>query len=252
MKAIDLNVDIGEGYPNDAELLNFATSANVCCGVHAGSSELTEETVALCRVKQIRIGAHPGYPDRASMGRQPLSTENQRDYLGSVFQQIRDFSAEHGAAYVKPHGAFYNDTARPISAGWDSMSKHPTANSPYEAGGYALSLIPGTGMLIMALRITRMPLLGLPKTMHEPIAERAGVPFIREGFGDRAYREDWTLVPRAEAGAVLEDPKEVRDQVLRLANDVDSICLHGDTPNALEFAELIYAALSDAGFEVRA
>lgn len=252
MKAIDLNVDIGEGYPNDAELLNFATSANVCCGVHAGSAELTAETVALCRVKQIRVGAHPGYPDRAGMGRQPLSTENQRDYLSSVLQQIRDFHAEYGAAYVKPHGGFYNDTGQPISAGWDSMAKYTTASSPYEAGGFALSLVPGTGMLTMALRITKLPLMGLPRTMHDPISQRAGVPFIREGFGDRAYREDGTLVPRGQPDAVLADPISVRGQVLRLANDVDSICLHGDTPDCLEFAELIYAALTDAGFEVRA
>ena len=252
MKSIDLNVDIGEGYSNDAELLNFATSASVCCGVHAGNAELTAETVAMCRVKHIRVGAHPGYPDRVGMGRQPLSAETQRDYLGSVLHQIRDFCAEHGAAYVKPHGAFYNDTARPLSPGWDSMAKNPTASSPYEAGGFALSLVPGTGMLMMALRISKMPLMGLRGTMHEPIAERSGVPFIREGFADRAYREDGTLVPRAELGAVLSDPDVVRRQVIRLANDIDSICLHGDTPDCVEFAELIYATLLDAGFEVRA
>jgi UPF0271 protein len=186
------------------------------------------------------------------MGRQPLTIENQRGYLTSVMQQIRDFSVEYGAAYVKPHGALYNDTAQPTLKGWDSMAKHPTASSPYEATGYALSLVPGTGMLIMALRITKTPLLGLPGTMHEPISDRAGVPFIREGFADRAYRNDGTLVPRSESGAILSDPNAVRAQVLRLVNDVDSICLHGDTPDCLEFAELIYAALADAGFEVRA
>ncbi len=252
MKFIDLNVDIGEGNPNDAELLNFATSANVCCGVHAGNAELTAETVELCKIKRIRIGAHPGYPDRGSMGRAPLTTEHQREYLSSVLEQIRDFRAEFGGAYVKPHGAFYNDTAQPIGTGWDSMANHPTANSPYEAGGHALSMFPGTGMLIMALRIVKLPLLGLPGTMHEPIARRAGVAFIREGFADRAYREDGTLVPRSESGAVLSEAKEVRAQVLRLANEVDSICLHGDTPDCVEFAEQIYATLVEAGFEVRA
>src|SRR5208283_5055166 len=115
-----------------------------------------------------------------------------------VFRQIRDFSVEYGGAYVKPHGAFYNDTAQPIAAGWDSMAKHPSASSPYEAGGLALSLIPGTGVLIMALRITKLALMGLPGSMHEPIALRAGVPFIREGFADRAYAQDGTLVPRTE------------------------------------------------------
>jgi lactam utilization protein B len=186
------------------------------------------------------------------MGRQPLEIEHQREYLDSVMEQIRDFVAEYGAAYIKPHGAFYNDTAQPISEGWDSMKNHPTASSPYEAGGHALSLFPGTGALMMALRVTKVALMGLPSTMHQPIAARAGVPFLREGFGDRAYREDGTLVPRSEPGSVYDDPAIVKAQVLRLANDVDSICLHGDTPDCLEFAELVYATLTDAGFEVRA
>ena len=252
MKEIDLNVDIGEGFANDAELLNFASSANVCCGIHAGNAELTLETVELCRIKRVRIGAHPGYPDRASMGRRPISMEVQRDYLDSVFRQIRDFCVEYGAAYVKPHGAFYNDTAQPTAEGWDSMAKHPTASSPYEAQGHALSLVPGTGVLIMALRIAKVPIMGLPHTMHEAISKRAGVSFIREGFGDRAYREGGTLVPRGEPGAMLSDPGAVKAQVLRLANDVDSICLHGDTPDCVEFAELVFAALTDQGYEVRA
>ncbi|MHB8636914.1 MAG: LamB/YcsF family protein [Fimbriimonadaceae bacterium] len=250
MKRIDLNVDIGEGLPYDAELLNFATSANVCCGVHAGSAELTAETVAMCRVKQIRVGAHPGYPDRANFGRQAVDAEHQRAFLGSVLQQIRDFSAEYQCAYVKPHGAFYNDTAKLLTPGWDTMAEHPTATSPYEAEGHGLSLVPGTGVLIMGLRIAKVPLMGLPRTMHEPIARRAGVAFLREGFGDRASFPDGTLKPRGEPGAVLSDPTAVRAQVMRLANEVDSICIHGDTPDCVEFAELIYVALTDAGFEV--
>lgn len=252
MKSIDLNVDIGEGYPHDAELLNFATSANVCCGIHAGSAQLTADTVELCRIKRIRIGAHPGYPDRASMGRASLTVDHQREYLGSVLRQIRDFCTEYPAAYVKPHGAFYNDTGKPISMGWDSMAQNPTASSPYEAAGHALSLVPGTGMLIMALRITKVPLLGLPGTMHEPIASRAGVRFFREGFADRRYQEDGSLAPRSEPGAVFDDPGLVKEQVLRLADHVDSICLHGDTADCTEFAELVYSTLIDAGFEVRA
>ncbi len=252
MKSIDLNVDIGEGFPHDADLLEFATSANVCCGIHAGSAQLTADTVELCRSKGIRIGAHPGYPDRASMGRRSISIDLQREWLGSVLQQISDFSVEYPAKYVKPHGALYNDTAQPIQDGWDSMAKHPTSTSPYEAGGYALSLVPGTGMLIMALRINKVPLMGLPNTMHIPISERAGVGFIREGFADRAYQSDGTLLPRSEPGALLSSAEAIRSQVVKLANEVDSLCLHGDTPECLEYAELIYKTLVDCGYEVRA
>jgi UPF0271 protein len=252
LKQIDLNVDIAEGFPHDAELLKFATSANICCGVHAGSAQLTADTVELCRSKGVRIGAHPGYPDRGSMGRAPLSVEHQRDWLGSVLQQICDFCVEYPTQYVKPHGALYNETAQPISVGWDSMAKYPSSTSPYEAGGYALSLVPGTGMLIMALRINKVPIMGLPGTMHLPIGERAHVAFIKEGFADRAYLENGLLMPRSEPGAVLTNRIKIAAQVIRLANECDSICLHGDTPDCLEFAELIYKTLVDEGFEVKA
>lgn len=250
MKSIDLNVDIGEGFAHDSELLSFATSANVCCGIHAGSPELTAFTVDLCRAKGIRVGAHPGYPDRPSMGRRPIDVEHQRAWLDSVLMQIKEFCTLYPTAYIKPHGAFYNDTAQPIQAGWDGLPNHPTASSPYEAQGHALSLTPGTGMLIMALRIAKVKLMGLPGTMHEPIAARAGVSFLREGFADRLYRPDGTLTPRSEPGAVLDSAEHVGAQVLRLAPEVDSICLHGDTPDCLDFAELIYKTLLDAGYEV--
>src|SRR5476651_1132837 len=90
-KTIDLNVDIGEGFPYDRELLKFASSANVCCGVHAGSDELSRETVALCKTQRVRIGAHPGYPDRESMGRIAMQAGQERIYLNSIFDQVMRF-----------------------------------------------------------------------------------------------------------------------------------------------------------------
>lgn len=245
-------MDIGEGYPHDRELLNYATSANVCCGVHAGEPELTIATVDLCRAKEVRIGAHPGYPDRDSMGRNPLDAGRQREWLDSVLLQIRDFCHMFPSEYVKPHGGLYNDTGKPLLADWDSMVGRPTATTPYEAGGLALSEVPGTGLLIMALRITKVPLMGLPHTMHQPIAIRAGQAFIREGFADRRYQADGTLVPRGQPDAILSDPKEIADQVLRLADGVDSICLHGDTEGCVEFAAMVRETLEANGYEVRA
>lgn len=251
MKRIDLNVDIGEGFPNDEALLDFATSANVCCGEHAGSRELTEHTIIACQKKGVRIGAHPGYPDRESMGRRSMEVHEHRPFLDSIFRQLRDFSAIVKPLYIKPHGAFYNDTAAILPTGWDSYDALLEPDNAFDPGGVYLSKIPGAGSLGMLLRVYRVPLMGLSGTAHEAIAGRANQPLVREGFADRAYTATGTLVPRAQPGAVLKDPATVSRQVLDLARRVDSICLHGDTPDCLQFAEAVKRTLVDAGYEVR-
>lgn len=230
MKKVDLNVDIGEGFPHDEQLLAFATSANVCCGIHAGSPELTEETAELCRRKGLRIGAHPGYPDRENMGRKPMPPSQEQEYLDSLLSQYRLTLPILQPAYVKPHGAFYNETGVVLEGS-------EVGNLP--CGQALLEMVEGIGGL-----------MGLPHTAHETFARKAGGKFLAEGFADRAYRADGTLVPRSEPGAVLHDPEEIRAQVFTLAPKVDSICLHGDTPDCLEFAELVYKTLVDAGYEV--
>jgi UPF0271 protein len=251
-RRVDLNVDIGEGFPYDRELLRFATSANVCCGVHAGSAEITLEAAARCREFDVRIGAHPGYPDRASMGRATLAEGHERDYLKSLFDQAEWFVTTIGAAYLKPHGGFYNDTAVVLPHDWEwSMRKQPLATR-YENGGIFLAQYPGMQSLMMLLRIYKLPLMGLEATAHKVLSERAGQPLIREGFADRAYLPTGALMPRSQEGAVLKDPLVVKEQVLRLAPFVDSVCLHGDTENCVEFAEQVYGSLVDQGYEVAA
>lgn len=250
-KTIDLNVDIGEGFPYDRDLLSFASSANVCCGVHAGTEELARETVALCKAQRVRIGAHPGYPDRDSMGRLAMQPGQERVYLKSVFDQVTRFSAFAGPSYLKPHGAFYNDTAVLLPKDWrTSVKRIPPPTSAYEASGIYLAQFAGVQSLMLLLRMHRLPLMGLSATAHKEIAARAGERFFREGFGDRAYMPDGTLKPRNEPGAILKSEEEIREQVLRLAPEVDSICLHGDTPNCLSFAELVFKTLVDSGFGV--
>ncbi|MFI5385711.1 MAG: LamB/YcsF family protein [Fimbriimonadales bacterium] len=249
---IDLNVDIGEGFPHDEALLDFATSANVCGGEHAGSWELTQATVELCRSKGTRIGVHPGYPDRPAMGRRPMLIEEHSEYLKSLFGQVDRFVKLARPEYLKPHGAFYNQTAQILPPTWVPTDDRWKALIDEDPIGQVLGNIPGAGSLGMILRIHRLPLMGLAGTAHEEIAKRAEVFLFREGFADRAYREDGTLVPRSEPGAVYDDPALVRAQVLRLAAKVDSICLHGDTPDALGFAELVTKTLNDAGYEVGA
>jgi UPF0271 protein len=249
---IDLNVDIGEGFPFDEQLLDYASSANICCGAHAGSLALTEATIELCRSKNVRIGVHPGYPDRASMGRRDMEVSEHSEYLRSLFDQVTQFLGLCRPAYLKPHGAFYNQTAQILPKSWIPTDDRWSALIHEDPIGQAIGLIPGAGSLGMMLRIYRLPLMGLPGTAHEELAKRAEVAFIREGFADRRYREDGTLTPRLESGAVLEDEEAIRAQTLGLAPSVNSICLHGDTPNAVEFAKLVHATLREGGYEVKA
>lgn len=249
-KQIDLNVDIGEGLPYDRDLLRFASSANICCGVHAGSPELTEETVEMCRRERVRIGAHPGYPDRASIGRLPMREGQEREYLRSIFDQVRSFVRLYEPAYLKPHGGFYHDTAIVLPANWQyAMLTRETFN-PYDVAGKFLAQYPGVHSLMTILRMYKLPLMGLEGTSHRPIADRAPQPLFREGFADRAYTDQGVLVPRSEPHAVLTNSDEIKAQVLRLAPSVDSICLHGDTEHCVEFAELIYQTLTDAGYGI--
>lgn len=221
MPRIDLNVDIGEGFPHDRDLLQFATSANICCGEHAGSWDLTLETIDLCREHSIRIGMHPGYADRSSMGRAhpPSDTGLSRSLLGQALEFMNAFPA----AYVKPHGAWYNQVA----------------------SGETVGRFDPAATLVSIVKEFRIPAMILP--VYKGLPSKW---IIREGFADRAYTADGQLVARSMEGAVLHDPAEIRKQVLELAPQVDSICLHGDTPDCLAFAELIRATLEDAGYEV--
>lgn len=225
MPRIDLNVDIGEGFANDEALLEFATSANVCCGEHAGSWDLTLLTIDLCRRKGIRIGMHPGYADREGMGRRSPGASEVPGLRRSLLGQAHEFMQAYPAAYVKPHGAWYNQIMDRATLGrFDPASP-----------------------LVAIVKVHRIPAMVLPIF--------GGLPkkwIIREGFADRAYQPDGRLVPRSEPGAVLCEAGQVREQVLRIAPIVDSICLHGDTPDCLSFAELVFKTLVDAGYEVGA
>lgn len=219
-RRIDLNVDIGEGFPHDRDLLRFASSANICCGEHAGSWERTLETIELCRSAGVRIGMHPGFPDRENMGR-TMPDVDRREFSQSLIEQAVRFMTAIDAAYIKPHGAWYNGL----------FTASPRFTDALEA------ILERYPLQLMALPVGS-------------IAERFADRLIREGFADRGYRPDGTLIPRTEPGAILHDPNVIAAQVMFLAERVDSICLHGDTPGCLEFAENVYRTLADAGWEV--
>jgi 5-oxoprolinase (ATP-hydrolysing) subunit A len=232
---IDLNADLGEGAGTDAELMPLVTSANVCCGAHAGGPDTIVDALELARVHHVTVGAHPGYADREHFGRRELDLDGQQVTLLCLHQlgAIRAVAAWSSVVvrYVKAHGALYNQACR----------------DPHYAFGVvsAAGVVDPTGDL---------PVIGLPGSQLQLVAAGEKHPFIPEGFADRRYRPDGSLVPRTEPDAMIHDPKEAVDQVEWLIGkqQVRTICVHGDTPGAVEFVKAVRGFLLDRGHELRA
>ena len=229
--AVDLNADVGEECGQDAALMRCITSANVACGLHAGNRAAMRDTVLLAQKFGVRVGAHPGFDDRDHFGRRDLQLAPAQ-ITALVVQQIETL-AEIAVIYgvrlqhVKPHGALYNIAVR----------------DPVVAEAIARATASVDSALII---------MGLPGSELVAAAHAAGLTAAREAFADRAYRADGSLVPRSEPGAVIHDPDEVLARVVPLARrpDVDTICLHGDTPGAAELASRIRAELEAANIAV--
>ncbi|RYG47472.1 LamB/YcsF family protein [bacterium] len=228
---MDLNADVGEGFPWDEDLMAIVTSGNVCLGGHAGYAELTRFTAIRWREYGRAIGMHPGYPDRDQMGRRSPLPEARLSWESEAIDQTNAFltvGMREGRSwrYLKPHGALYHDSAK-----------------DWTEAGQAVQFM---------LRESRLPLLGLPGSDHERIAELAKVSFYREGFADRRYRDDGTLVPRTEPNATIESDDEAAEHAVRLAlsGRFDSLCLHGDKPGCVERALAVRAALEREGFTI--
>src|SRR5438067_5765131 len=190
---IDLNADLGEGAGFDAELMPLVTSANVCCGLHAGGPGEIARTLVLAHKHGVAVGAHPGYADRENFGRRELELGNQELVALCVYQlgALSAVAAGLGleVRYVKPHGALYNQACR--------------------SRGLA-------DLFVIAAAQFRLPVVGLPGSRLEA-ACRGRVPFVPEGFADRRYRPDGSLVPRPEPGAFVDSPDEAVKQVEWLA-----------------------------------
>jgi len=226
---IDLNSDLGEGAGTDADILPLITSANVCCGAHAGTEADITATLNVAARLGVAVGAHPGHPDRGDFGRRELPTP-PRNVLEETYAQIlalRALADQAGVKlrYVKPHGGLYHQACR--------------------EDGYA-------DAVVSACALADLPVVGLPGSRLE---ERATgrVDFIAEGYADRRYRPDGTLVPRTESGAFVADAHEAVEQVRRLIaqRGVRTICVHGDTPQAVAFVRAVRDALVRAGVELR-
>ncbi|MFJ6941120.1 LamB/YcsF family protein [Streptomyces sp. NPDC101132] len=235
-RVVDLNADLGEGFgrwtlTDDEALLTVVTSANVACGFHAGDPSTMRRVCELAAERGVRIGAQVSYRDLAGFGRRAMDVP-ARELADEVAYQIgalEVFARAAGSAvsYVKPHGALYNRTVH------DAEQAGAVVEGVRLAGG-------------------ALPVLGLPGSLLLEAAAGAGLTAVPECFADRAYTEAGTLVPRTEPGAVLHEPEAVVAQALALvgAGAGRSLCLHGDTPGAVELARRVRRELEAVGVRV--
>ncbi|MET7736298.1 5-oxoprolinase subunit PxpA [Streptomyces sp. NPDC005402] len=250
MASIDLNADLGEGFgrwqlTDDEQLLSVVTSANVACGFHAGDAATMRRVCELAVARGVRIGAQVSYRDLAGFGRRAMDVPSA-ELTAEVAYQIGALEVFARAAgtrvsYVKPHGALYNRVVHDEEQ--------------------AAAVVDG-----VRLADATLPVLGLPGSRLLEAAGKAGLEAVTEAFADRAYTEEGTLVPRGREGAVVTDPEAVVERSLGLARDrsvtacsgarirveARSLCLHGDTPGAVELARRVRERLETSGIRVEA
>ena len=246
---IDLNCDMGESYGawhmgNDDAVLQFVSSANVACGFHGGDPSTMRKTVAAALKHNVSIGAHPSLPDLVGFGRRPMQVTPQEAYDMVVYQvgALAAVAATQGTRlhHVKAHGALYNMAVK------DRPLAQAIARAVHDVDA---SLV----------------LYGLPGSYLIEAANELGLRAANEVFADRTYQDDGSLTPRTQAGAMIEDLDTAVAQVLRMVQDrvvrsvngrdvpvqADTLCIHGDQPNAVVFAEGLREALMKAGVEIR-
>ncbi len=246
---IDLNCDLGESFGSfkvghDAAIMPFITSANVACGFHAGDPMIMAETVELAKKNKVAVGAHPGFPDLLGFGRRDmgLSKKEVKNIMLYQVGALQAFTRSIGIAlqHVKPHGALYNATAK-NEAYMEAIIEAVAALDP------------------------RLMLFAFAGSKMAGMAEDAGLRVAHEVFVDRAYNADGNLVTRSVSGAVIEDARLVAERVVSMVKEksikaidgktvrfdqVHTVCLHGDTLNAVELAKAMKKALLVANVEV--
>jgi UPF0271 protein len=230
---IDINVDLGEGFPNDRHLLELATSASISCGAHAGNPDSITAAILAAVQNKVAIGAHPGYPDPSHFGRRPqiISTSDLTRLILDQCETLRHFAERFAApiVYLKPHGALYNQAQ----------------SEPEIARGIAA-----------AAAILNLPVMTLPNGLlaQQLTAHHTQIRAIPEGFADRRYGPNGLLVPRSEPNATLADPHEIEAQIVRLIREthVETLCIHGDDPHAVENAKRLRNTLASLQIQTRA
>ena len=245
--SIDFNADIGESFASyrmglDEEIVKHITSANIACGFHAGDPDWMARTVALAEEHGVGIGAHPAYPDLAGFGRRDMSLTP--DEVGNVITYqvgaLTAFTKSKKLKHVKPHGALYNRAVADADV----------------AAAIVRAILKVDEELIHVV---------LANSIWEDVARNENARVARECYADRAVTPDGKLVPRSQPGSVIHDVDEVTERSLRLAkegkvtasdgNDIDfsadTICLHGDTPGAVQMAASVRAEFEASGIEVK-
>ncbi|MBC8006499.1 MAG: LamB/YcsF family protein [Prolixibacteraceae bacterium] len=250
MKTLDLNCDMGEGFGawkmgDDAALLDHVTSANIACGFHAGDPGIIHRTVELALKKGVAIGAHPSLPDVQGFGRRRMNVSAAETYDMVLYQigALAGFATACGGklVHVKPHGALYNMAAK------DGTLAQAIARAvkDFDAG---------------------LVLFGLAGSELVRAGEKAGLKTAHEVFADRTYQSDGSLTPRSQPDAMIHGAQAAISQVRRMLNEgcvrslqgadipvqPDTLCIHGDEPNAVDFARRIRAALDADGVRVAA
>jgi UPF0271 protein len=239
---IDLNCDMGESFGrytlgDDEAIMQYVSSVNIACGLHAGDPDVMKRTVDLAVENKIAIGAHPGFPDLQGFGRRDLKMSPDEIYNSVLYQvgALQAFAAVAGSrlTHVKPHGALYNMAAKDITIS--------------NAIARAAKDIDST-----------LKLVGLSGSHLIVAGKNAGLTTLSEVFADRRYTDAGTLVSREKQNALIEDPGEAATQVLRMvtegvvisengksiAVDAETVCIHGDGRNALSFARKIHEVLT--------
>lgn len=247
---VDMNCDLGEGYGafrvgNDAEVMQHITSANVACGFHGGDPVTMARTVGLAKRYGIAVGAHPGYPDLMGFGRREmqLTREEVKSYTLYQMGSLQAFATASGInlQHMKPHGALYNLAA-----------KHGKTSEG----------------IVEAIREfdDRMIVFAPPKSVLATVAANAGLRVALEFFADRAYNPDGSLMSRMQPYSIITEPKKLVERAVRALEDksvlavdgqvislgeVHTICVHGDTDNAVRLVETLRKGLIKAGVDVK-
>ena len=246
---IDLNCDLGESFGaytigNDAEILRTISSANIACGFHAGDPSIMHQTVKLALENNVAIGAHPGFQDLNGFGRRVMALSPREVYELTVYQigALYGFIRAEGAKlqHVKPHGALYNMCAQ------DALLAEAVAEAVYRVN-------------------PELILFGLANSQLIRAGEKIGLRTANEVFSDRTYQPDGTLTSRNETNALITHEKIAFEQIIRMVKErkviatdgstvpieAQTICIHGDGPTALEFAQRIPAALKKEGIHIK-
>ncbi len=236
MHTIDINCDLGEGFPNDKALMKFISSANIACGYHAGDIDTIKSTIAYCVENGVAIGAHPGFNDKANFGRteMELSIYELYDLVAEQITLMQDACKEMGASlhHVKPHGALYNMAAK-------------NATMSYIIAGVIKELDP------------QLVLYGLSNSYMISEAEAMYIKTASEVFADRTYTAKGQLTPRSQPNAMIHKREDALAQVLNMIQhkrviatdgsvvplEAETICIHGDGDHAVSFATSIYTAM---------